>query len=211
MLLPGDEISRTQHGNNNAYCHDSELSWVDWEHIDHDLLEFTKYLIELRRKHPIFRRRRWFEGTSIRGTNLTDIGWFRPSGEQMSDQDWKVHYARGLGVFLNGYGIKSPNHRGGRILDDSFYLMWNAHHEPLDFTVPPSIELGPWFTIIDTTAWLPKEERPYIGGDTIRVEGRSMQLLVTELVGGRQSTTPSESAREREVSRSIRLPRRSRG
>ena len=112
MLLGGDEIGRTQRGNNNAYCQDNEISWYDWERVDEDLLEFTRRLIALRREHPVFRRRRWFQGRPIRGT--VDIGWFRPDGTEMDDDDWDAGFAQSIGVFLNGDAITDRDERGQR-------------------------------------------------------------------------------------------------
>src|SRR6202140_3535554 len=121
MLLGGDELGRTQRGNNNAYCQDNELSWVDWSSIDEPLLAFTRWVIAFRRDHPAFRRRRFFQGRPIRGT--LDIGWFKPDGKSMTDKDWNVGYARSLGVFLNGKAIQGHDEHGRPITDDSFILL----------------------------------------------------------------------------------------
>ncbi len=134
MLLGGDEIGRTQGGNNNAYCQDNEISWFDWRAVDADLLEFTRTLIHLRRDHPVFRRRRWFFGRPIRGT--VDIGWCRPDGQEMSDDDWDFSDAMALGLFLNGEAIPSRDERGRRIVDDSFLLLSNAGHESVHWRLP---------------------------------------------------------------------------
>src|SRR5690606_29704628 len=116
MLLGGDDIGRTQRGNNNAYCQDNELSRVDWEHADVALLAFTRDFIELRRGHPVFRRRRWFQGRAIRGGDAVgDLAWLRPDGSEMSDEDWNVGYAKSLQVFLNGERIASPDRHGNRV------------------------------------------------------------------------------------------------
>jgi isoamylase len=128
MLLGGDEVGRSQRGNNNAYCQDNELSWYDWEHADHVLLEFTRRLIALRREHPVFHRRRWFQDRPLR---VTDIGWFALDGQEMSEEQWTQVFAKSLGVFLNGEAIASRGPQGDRIRDDSFYVLFNAHHEPL--------------------------------------------------------------------------------
>src|SRR5690606_419082 len=133
MLLSGDEIGRSQGGNNNAYCQDNEISWIDWSDTDDDLFEFAKRLIHLRREHHVFRRRGWFVGRSVRGSNLSDIGWFKPDGEQLSEADWQTGFAKALGVFLNGEGIPSRDQWGRRIVDDSFYAIFNAHHDALEF------------------------------------------------------------------------------
>ncbi|MDQ4030192.1 MAG: glycogen debranching protein GlgX, partial [Actinomycetota bacterium] len=137
MLLAGDELGRTQRGNNNAWCQDNEISWIDWEAADDELLEFVRRLIRLRRRHPVFHRGRFLEGRVVMGSNAPDVWWFRPDGRRMTQADWRRGDARMLGVFLNGEEIPTPDARGGRVLDDSFLLLFNAHHEPLVFTLPP--------------------------------------------------------------------------
>jgi glycogen operon protein len=151
MILAGDEIGRTQRGNNNAYCHDGPLSWVHWDQVDGELRQFARKLVAFRLAHPVLSRRRWFEGRSIRGSNLTDIGWFKPDGTEMTDQDWNVAFARALGVFLNGDGIDSPGPRGEQIVDDSFYVLFNAGSSPIEFAIPQSLDHEPWRRVLDTT------------------------------------------------------------
>lgn len=127
MLLGGDELGRTQDGNNNAYCQDNPLSWVNWERAQSftELTAFTARLIELRRRHPVFRRRRFFQGRPVRGTDQEDIAWLTPAGIPMTDQEWTGGHARALTVFLNGQGIPEPDHRGQPLSDDSFLLLVN--------------------------------------------------------------------------------------
>jgi glycogen operon protein len=151
MILAGDELGRTQRGNNNAYCHDGPLSWIHWDTIDAELRQFARKLVAFRLSHPVLSRRRWFEGRSIRGSNLTDIGWFKPDGTEMSDQDWNVAFARALGVFLNGDGIDSPGPRGEQVVDDSFYVLFNAGSSPIEFVIPQSLDHEPWRRVLDTT------------------------------------------------------------
>ncbi len=134
MLLGGDEIGRTQRGNNNAYCQDNELSWFDWGRADEALGDFVRRLIELRRTHPVFRRRRWFQGRPIRGA--LDIAWYRPDGEEMDDADWDADFARSVAVLLNGDAIAERDDRGRRITDDWFLLVLNAHDQQIDWTLP---------------------------------------------------------------------------
>lgn len=178
MLLGGDEISRTQGGNNNAYCQDSEISWFDWEHVDETLLDFTRRLIRLRKKHPIFRRRRFFEGKAIHGVDVHDIRWFTPEGGEMSNEDWAVGYAKSLAVFLNGEGITDTDMRGERIVDDSFYILFNAHHEPLDFTLPIANWSRRWIKVFATSDLsFPKEEIRYLAGKPVPMEARSLMVL----------------------------------
>ena len=150
MLLGGDEIGRTQLGNNNAYCQDNELAWYDWAHADTELLQFTRRLIGFRHRHPVFCRRRWFQGRLIHGSEVSDIGWFTPAGVEMSEDDWRAGFAKSLGVFLNGRGIQSLNERGEPVTDDSFYVMFNSHHEPLEFTLPAQRWGEQWAVILNT-------------------------------------------------------------
>ena len=150
MLVAGDELGRTQRGNNNAYNQDNEISWVDWENTDEDLLEFTKRLIDMRRRHRVFRRRRWFQGRPIHGSDVKDVGWFRPDGSPMDDEDWRVGFAKSLGVFLNGEQLDSTNPRGDPVVDDSFYILFNAHHDRVDFTTPGEDWGKGWIKVLDT-------------------------------------------------------------
>jgi glycogen operon protein len=139
MLLGGDELGRTQGGNNNAWCQDNEVSWFDWE-LDPDreaLLEFTKRIIRFRAEHPVFRRTRFLEGRAVGDSPLPDIWWFRPDGRRMTRRDWQWKEAHRLGVFLNGDAIDELTPDGERIEDDSFVLLFNAFHEPVVFTLPP--------------------------------------------------------------------------
>jgi isoamylase len=150
MLGGGDEIGRTQRGNNNAYCHDDEISWYDWEHADDKLLGFTRDLIRLRLAHPVFCRRRWFQGRPIRGSDVADIAWFTPGGTEMSDEDWQAGFAKSLGVFLNGQAIPTADEHGKRVVDDSFYVMFNGHHEGLEFAMPEAKWGERWTIVLDT-------------------------------------------------------------
>jgi isoamylase len=161
MLVAGDEMGRTQRGNNNAYCQDNELSWVDWGEIDESLLSFARRLIALRREHPVFRRQHWFQGRPIRGT--LDIGWFKPNGQAMTDKDWLEGHARSLGVFLNGKGILGTDERGLRIVDDSFVLLFNAQTKPVAWTIPSDFA-GAWSLVLDTATLQPdRDETPVVG------------------------------------------------
>jgi isoamylase len=182
MLCGGDEIGRTQQGNNNGYCQDNELTWYDWEHADTALLEFTRDVTRLRREHPVFCRRRWFQGRAIRGTEVGDIGWFTPGGTEMSDQDWGAGFAKTLGVFLNGDGIPTSNLRGERIKDDSFYVMFNAHSEPIEFVLPESKWGQRWTIALDTCQHPSRIEpedsaRELQAGEHLHVQPWSLVLL----------------------------------
>ncbi|MGH8874789.1 MAG: glycogen debranching enzyme, partial [Acidimicrobiia bacterium] len=149
MLLGGDEIGRTQGGNNNAYCQDNQVSWYDWASADRDMLELVRRVVRLRLDHPVFRRRRWLRERPIDDRGTEDVVWYAPEGEGMSSDDWKVGYARSLAVFLNG-AILSTDRRGGQIVDDDFLLMFNAHSQPLDFTIPAGLGEGRWEVVVDT-------------------------------------------------------------
>ena len=174
MLLGGDEVGRTQQGNNNAYCQDNELSWLDWGNIDVRLLAFTSRLIELRRNHPVFRRWKWFQGRPIKGT--VDIGWYRPDSTEMSPEDW-AGFAKSLQVFLSGH-LNSIDKRGQPVVDDDFYVLFNAHHEPIMFTLPKRNGRGEWARFLDTAADCADEEEPvYRSGDKVPVESRSLVVL----------------------------------
>jgi isoamylase len=182
MLCGGDEIGRTQRGNNNAYCQDNEISWYDWAHTDEALLAFTRDLIRLRLKHPVFCRRRWFQGRRIHGNSVSDIGWFTPGGTEMSEQDWQAGFAKSLGVFLNGDAIATPDEHGRRIVDDSFYVMFNAHSEPVEFVLPESKWGEQWSVTIDTIEIpdgmdVDHKGRQLAAGEQVKVEAWSLVLL----------------------------------
>jgi isoamylase len=151
MILGGDEIGRTQRGNNNAYCQDNEISWFDWEHADQSFLEFTRGLIAIRAQHPVFRRKRWFQGR-VHGSGIQDIGWFRPNGKEMDEAHWGEGAANTIGVFISGEGMLGVDDRGERIVDDSFYLMFNATHEQVGFRLPPKRWGASWTCLLDTSS-----------------------------------------------------------
>jgi isoamylase len=179
MLLAGDEFGRTQSGNNNAYCQDNEISWLDWGNIDLKQLEFTKEIIQFRKEHPVFCRRKWFQGKSIRGGDVNDLAWFRPDGEQMSDEDWGAGFAKSLGVFLNGDEIPSVDAAGRRVLDQSFYLIFNAHWEPVEFVLPPEVWGQSWTRVLDTrNGDAPAEDNwQRAAGTRIKVDSRSLVVM----------------------------------
>ncbi|MGB3508909.1 MAG: glycogen debranching protein GlgX [Microcoleaceae cyanobacterium] len=152
MLLSGDEIGRTQKGNNNAYCQDNEIAWLDWDLQEENsaLLDFARQLIYFRRQHPIFRRRKWFLGRAIHGSGVSDVGWYNPDGGEMTEDQWNAGFAKAIGIFLNGEEIPATGERGERIIDDSFLILFNAHYETLEFTIPPGIQDRKWVVTIDT-------------------------------------------------------------
>jgi glycogen operon protein len=177
MILAGDELGRSQGGNNNAYCQDNDISWLHWEGADDELLEFVRQLVALRRSHPVFRRRRWFQGRAIHGTDVTDIAWFTPDGQQMSEESWGVGFAKSLGVFLNGEGLGSFDAEGNPVVDDSFCILFNAHHEPLSFVLPDGPWGKRWLQLLDTREPLMRDVGPHEAGSRIELAGRSLMLL----------------------------------
>jgi isoamylase len=178
MLLAGDELGRTQRGNNNAYCQDNELSWIDWTNADAALIEFTRQLIKLRREHPIFRRRGWFVGGKPKKGGLKDLEWFRPDGGEMTVADWGVGYAKTLGAFLNGKEISERDRAGRQIEDESFFLIFNAYHESMEFRLPREKWGRLWTTLVDTTQRVAQAgERSYSFREKVLVSGRAMIVL----------------------------------
>jgi isoamylase len=179
MLLAGDELGRTQHGNNNPYCQDNEISWIDWQNADKELLEFTKKLISGYKNHNVFSRRDWFKGQPIKGRGLTDIAWFSPDGKKMSEENWKLDFAKCLGVYLNGRGIHSLDYDGKPIVDDSFYLIFNAHNEAVEYKLPTRRYGDHWLKVLDTNTNYVADEGgvKYRAGTKINVEGFSVVLL----------------------------------
>ena len=181
MLLAGDEFGHTQRGNNNAYCQDNEISWLDWQ-LDagrERLLEFTRRVIQLRRTHPVFRRRDFFEGRAIHGREAKDIAWLKPDGSEMSDQEWENDFARSLGVYLSGGSLTETDPRGRPLHDDDFLLLFNSHHEPLAFMLPPTADGTKWFPLLDTARedGVP-EHRGREPGSPYPLEARSLALLL---------------------------------
>ncbi|MFC7962193.1 glycogen debranching protein GlgX [Rhodococcoides kroppenstedtii] len=180
MLAHGDEMGRTQQGNNNVYCQDSELAWMDWSlaETNADLVEFTSRVIALRNAHPVFRRRRFFEGRPIRSAEQTrDIAWLTPAGEEMTEADWDSGFGKSLAVFLNGEGIPEPDARGNRVVDDTFYLCFNAHHEPLDFTTVDGEYASEWTVALDTAVSTGVRDTVVAAGKSVRVQARSLLVL----------------------------------
>jgi isoamylase len=180
MLVGGDEIGRTQRGNNNAYCQDNDISWFDWDlkEANEDLLNFVRELIYFRRQHPVFRRRKWFQGQAIHGSGVTDIGWYNPDGSEMTQQQWDVGYAKSIALFLNGNKIPSPGPQGQKISDDSFLIFFNAHYEMLEFALPAQFKDETWNLVIDTKEpRFVKEGKSFTGDQTIPVIGRSIVVL----------------------------------
>ena len=207
MLLAGDELGRTQRGNNNAYCQDNDISWVDWSAIDQELMSFVARLSELRHRHPIFRRRHFFEGRPVQGDvadHEPDIAWYTPAGTRMSDDDWRVGYARTLAVFLNGSGPSGPSSgkqgpsgpssgkqgpsgpssgkqgpsgpSSGWEYDESFLALFNANREEMVFTLAPELRDDTWIVAINSASAEPTDES-IDGAAPVTVAGFSVVLF----------------------------------
>jgi glycogen operon protein len=153
MLLAGDELGRSQQGNNNAYCQDNEISWVNWDRLgeEKELVAFVRRLIALRQNHPVFRRRNFFQGRSIKGAGVKDILWLRPDGREMTDEEWNQEHARTLGLFLSGSAVDEIDERGQLITDENFVFLMNAHHEEVSFTLPTAASGMMWNCLVDTS------------------------------------------------------------
>lgn len=198
MLLGGDEFGRTQQGNNNAYCQDDEISWFDWQRDEkqNQLFEFTRKLIHLRRTHPVFRRWKFFQGRRIRSSEIKDVMWFNPGGEEISDEEWNSSFVRCLGMLLSGDTDDIVDAHGEPVRDETFLFLVNAYHEPIPFVLPGEEHLG-WELILDTTNedgfLMPPKQ--FGSGDDIDVGGRAACLL--KLVGGTQEKARRESWKKR--------------
>jgi isoamylase len=185
MLVSGDELSRTQGGNNNAYCQDNEISWLDWTMTDEKtaLLGFVRRLIALRRSHPTFRRRDFFAGRALHGGGLTDLLWLKADGQEMSDAEWEHEHARCLGMYLSGSAISDIDRHGRPIVDDDFLVVFNAGHDDAAFHMP-AIEGEPWRALIDTReASGVAAERNLDGGASYPLMGRSLVVLTRKAAG----------------------------
>jgi glycogen operon protein len=180
MLLAGDEISHTQNGNNNAYCIDNELTWLDWANASQDLLEFTRVLVTLRKTHPVFQRQKFFQGRSLRGAPTRDILWYSTDGTEMSDEDWNAGFVRCLGLYLDGNMIGEVDQYCDPIVGKSVLLLLNAHHEDLPFVLPEPAAVGRWVPLLDTHE-LPAEREPLVPGTPYKLVARGLALLTLEV------------------------------
>jgi glycogen operon protein len=180
MMLAGDEIGRSQLGNNNAYCQDNELSWTHWDldREQQDFLEFVSNMIEFRRRHPVFSRRRFLQANAINAEGLKEIVWLTPEGTEMTETEWNQHFARCLGVYLAGAAIERSDKRGRPVTDNNFMLLFNAHHEEIPFVLPQFLTDKAWWTVLDTSAeGNPFEQRRHEAGALYPLQGRSLALL----------------------------------
>ena len=189
MICGGDEVGRTQHGNNNAYCQDSEISWFDWnlDRSSQQLLAFTRQVIQLQQEHPVFQRRRFFQGRRIRGSEVKDISWLRPDGKEMDDEEWNKGF-QALALRLAGDAIEEADSRGRPIKDDTFLLLLNAYQDPVSFTLPAHKRGIRWELVFDTAVPVPpKRPRLFKGGQTYSVTGRTLALLCLRMEGEKAS------------------------
>jgi glycogen operon protein len=198
MLLGGDEFGRSQNGNNNAYCQNNEISWINWQRDEkqNQLLEFTKKLIHLRKDHSVLRRPKFLQGRRIRGSEIKDVMWFNPGGNEMSDEEWSSPFVRCLGMLLSGDTADVVNFEGEPIRDETFLLLINSHFEPIQFVLPGQEHLG-WELFLDTTnedGFL-REARGFASGDDVDLAERSACLL--RLTSGEQAKARAESWKKR--------------
>jgi len=181
MLLAGDAIGHTQRGNNNAYCQDNEISWLNWDdsQINKEFTAFVRKVIALRKNHPVFRRRNFFLGRAIKGVGIKDILWLKPDGREMSDEEWNQEHARTLGVFLSGSAVDEVDERGVALTDDNFVLLMNAHHEEVPFCLPTVASGMRWVAILDTS-YPTKQDTSlsFEGSTSYPLQARSLALLV---------------------------------
>ncbi|MBI4267312.1 MAG: glycogen debranching enzyme GlgX, partial [Chloroflexi bacterium] len=199
MLCGGDETGRTQRGNNNAYCQDNELTWHDWRPDSKQalldfirriikinrkpdskqaLLDFTRRIIKINRDHPIFHRRGFFQGRPIRHSEVKDIVWLRPDGQEMTDADWNSSWVRCIGVFYAGEDPNEVDENGAPLTDDTLLVILNSHHDPIQFTLPATPSAARWELLIDTnTPGLRPGQKTANGGESLEIIGRSFALL----------------------------------
>jgi isoamylase len=181
MLLAGDEIGHTQHGNNNAYCQDNEISWINWQlgKEEEELYDFVARIIKLRRRHPVFSRRRFLQDQSTMPDGAKEVMWLKPDGREMTEKEWNQDFARCLGVYLAGTVIQRIDRRGQIVKDSNFLVLFNAHHEAIAFTLPQLTQEGAWSTLLDTA----RDKNPfriqgYASAATYPLAGRSTALLM---------------------------------
>ncbi len=190
MLCGGDEFGRTQQGNNNAYCQDNELSWFNWnfDRASQELLDFTRNVISLRQQHPVLRRRRFFQGRTIRGSEVKDIAWFRPDGKEMNDEDWNQGYARSLAIRLAGDAINEKDEKGRPIIGETLLILLNSSHETISFVLPAHKRGVRWKPLIDTAVPVQPKKKVKVlrGGKEYEVESRSLVVLVLGKIDTRE-------------------------
>ncbi|MBV8341386.1 MAG: glycogen debranching protein GlgX, partial [Gammaproteobacteria bacterium] len=185
MLLAGDELGRSQAGNNNAYCQDNEISWLDWQETPENMefRAFVAQLVRLRRTHPVFARRRFLRGRPIAGERVRDVIWLNPAAREMTDSEWEQGFARCLGVYLAGAALERVDERGNPVKDDNFLLLLNAHHEPIAFELPQFRAAGGWARVLDTAAANAAGGEVLAAGTSYPLQGRSLALLMERSCG----------------------------
>jgi len=179
MLLGGDEMGRTQQGNNNAYCQDNELTWFNWDLSaeNKELLAFTQELIAFRQQHPVFHRRNWFQGRAIHGSDVSDLGWYHPDGSYLTEEQWlENQLTKAITVFLNGKELSAPDPRGKRLLDNSFLMFFNSNHEEMTFSLPQALQPWSWQAVIDTN------QPRLLSGETVYTEEEEILVKAFSLL-----------------------------
>jgi glycogen operon protein len=198
MLSHGDEMARTQQGNNNAYCQDNEISWVNWDLTDsqQSLCEFVAQLVRFRMSQPVLRRRKYFQGRSIRGGGVKDVAWLAPDGREMTDEAWTATYSRSLGMLLSGNAIEEVDERGEPLVGDTLLILLNAHHAKVPFTLPPLEADRHWHRVIDTVHDH-TSERNFKPGHPYPLQGQSVAVFtVTPPVYERRRTSAVTQSKE---------------
>ncbi len=197
MLLAGDEMGRSQRGNNNAYCQDNEISWLSWalDPEDKALMRFVQQLIRLRKSHPVFRRRHFFQGRSIKGARVKDITWLTPDAREMTDEEWNLSFAQCLGLLLAGNAIEEHDERGHPIRDDNLLLLLNAYHDEIAFSVPPDPPFARWQVLLDTSfeGGRRGDGRYFHTREPYRLQPRSVALLAQVKARRPDERDPQES------------------
>ncbi|MBC7854062.1 MAG: glycogen debranching enzyme GlgX, partial [Pirellulaceae bacterium] len=211
MLLAGDEFGHSQNGNNNAYCQDNKLTWLNWNLDDREkaFLEFVQSISRIWQDQPVFQRRKFFQNRSIRGSDITDISWFNPSGEEMSEEDWTTHFARALGLRLAGDLIGDIDEHGQQVQGDTTLLLMNADHDNVSFVLPETKDEHHWERVLDTSQPTGNEQVQLGGGETYELAGRSVVLLVTRVAEetGQSVTTAQSDQLRRDRRRAPPPPR----
>jgi glycogen operon protein len=199
MMYAGDAIGHSQMGNNNAYCQDNEISWLNWnlQPQDRDLLAFAQRIINLRKRHPTFRRRRFFQGRPIKGASVKDVLWLNPAGNEMSEDEWRDTSILCLGMFLSGQGLNETDERGRKVSDENFLVLLNAHHEDVEFTLPATRAGLCWNAWMDTS----REDglRPadtHDAGTAYPLQARSMVVLMQRRKTGKIEEPNKEEPNE---------------
>ncbi|MGC1786780.1 MAG: glycogen debranching enzyme GlgX, partial [Terriglobales bacterium] len=197
MMYAGDPVGQTQLGNNNAYCQDNEISWVNWnlQPQDRELLAFVQRMITLRKRHPIFRRRHFFQGRPIKGANVKDVLWLNPRGKEMSEDEWRDPSVRCLGMFLSGEGLEETDERGRKLSDENFLVLLNAHHEDVGFTLPETCPCARWSAWMDTSregGLRPADS--YDAGAAYPLQARSVVVLMERRQNNNRKEEPNEAS-----------------